>query len=210
MMARFRHVASWVIIAAIMLGLGAALAWVIYRQDLGMAERDQQSAEIDALQSAIEEANARLEDSGGTPVDIPESREVERGEPGDPGAEGPTGAQGEPGETGAPGPVGEPGPPGATGPTGPTGSAGADGKPGLPGPRGEAGPAGASGEAGPAGPAGPEGPTGATGPSGPPGPTCPDGSAPTATYITTRTNPDDPLTQAWQQATICLTTGGAP
>ena len=67
-MARARHILSWVLIAAIMLALGAGLAWVMYRQNLGADERNRQAAEIDALESAITEANSRLEESGGTPV----------------------------------------------------------------------------------------------------------------------------------------------
>lgn len=200
-MARFRHVASWVVIATIMLALGAALAWVIYRQDLGVEERAQQASEIDALQSAITEANSRLEESGGTPVAVPETREVERGE------------RGEPGVAGEPGPTGEPGEPGEPGPTGPPGPTGATGAPGAPGADGDIGPAGPQGDPGPAGPQGEPGsvgPIGPAGPAGPAGPTCPAGFAPVTTYITTRTAPDDPLTQTWQQATVCLTSGGTP
>lgn len=199
-MARARHILSWVVVAALMLGIGAALAWVVYRQDVGMEERAQQASEIDALEAAVAEANARLSAAGEAPVDVPPSSAPERGERGEQGA---TGVPGPPGEAGEPGPAGEPGATGAVGPAGVAGSVGERGPTGAAGAQGEPGPAGPQGDPGVQGPAGPVGPAG---PAGPAGPTCPDGSTPSLTWITTRTNPDDPLSQTWQQATVCLAT----
>jgi hypothetical protein len=162
-MVRARHIFSWVVIAALMLGIGAALAWLIYRQDIGIAEREQQAAEIDSLEAAVTEANDRLSAVGEAPVAVPETTSPARGEAGAAGREGPPGPAGDMGEPGRQGLQGEPG---AAGENGATGPAGEDGGPGPTGGDGQPGP---SGEPGPEGPAGPAGPAGPVGPTGPPG-----------------------------------------
>ena len=203
-MARARHILSWVMIAAVMLGVGAALAWVIYRQDAGAVERARQASQIDALQSAVAEANSRLEQTGGTPVAVPDTTPAERGERGERGEPGEAGREGERGPQGEPGPTGSPGPAGAVGPTG---SPGGDGKNGATGAAGAQGPQGPQGEPGPAGPQGEPGiagAPGAQGPAGPAGPACPEGLTPTSTLIYTASDSANPLTYTWQQATVCL------
>ncbi len=180
-MARARRTASTLILMAFMAAIGVLLAWVLYQQDQSADARTQQASEIEALSSAVSEANDRLQESGQEPVDVPRSSPGERGEQGDQGEQGERGEPGEPGPRGSAGPAGEVGPKGDTGAAGPAGKNGAAGKDGSTGVAGEPGPQGepgAQGPAGPAGPAGPEGPAGqpgATGPVGPAGPAGADG-----------------------------------
>jgi hypothetical protein len=63
---------SWVVLAAMILLILVMLTIVIHRLDTGAFERDQQAAEISALQAGLDEANARLEDRGEEPVPVPD------------------------------------------------------------------------------------------------------------------------------------------
>lgn len=203
-MARARHVLSWVVIAVLMLAVGTALAWVIHRQGVGVEERAQQAAEIDALEAAVDEANSRLSAVGETPVDVPATSTPPRGETGatgDRGSQGPQGDMGERGQQGPPGPPGEDGTPGANGTPGAVGargSNGSDGAPGAQGPQGVAGPgpsdeqvaaavatfcAANNGCMGPQGTQGAPGPVGEPGLPGAPGPACAEGQSPQAVTV---------------------------
>jgi len=206
---------QWFIIAASLAVIGVGLVVVLSRLDAGSVERDRQQQEIAALQSAIDEANVRLQGQGEAPVDVPE-----------PSAElvpvpGPKGERGEPGEDstvpGPPGAAGEdstvPGPRGPAGESstvpGPRGANGTDGKDStVPGPPGPVGPVGPVGPMGPAGPAGLDstvpGPIGPMGPAGPAGPVCPVGTAESTYWLQTRTDPLIPTTQAWRRAVLCV------
>lgn len=170
-----------------------------------VGEKDAQVAEIvDQYAQLYAEAQREgVEPESPAPDDVASSAPLV-GAQGQPGERGLAGAPGAPGVDGAPGPVGLPGP---TGGPGPAGANGERGSPGAAGPQGEPGPAGPQGEPGAQGPAGPPGPVG---PPGPSGPTCPDGSTPTTTWVQTRATPDDLMSQTWQQATLCLITGGTP
>lgn len=112
---------SWVVLAAMILLILVMLTIVIHRLDTGASERDQQAAEISALQAGLDEANARLEARGEAPVPVPA------------------------GEPSAPQVVAIPGEDGADGERGPAGKDGTDGAPGERGPRGEMGPPGIDG-----------------------------------------------------------------
>lgn len=214
------RIVQWVIIAASLAVIGVGLVVVLARLDVGAVERDQQQSEIAALQSAVDEANNRLEDRGGEPVVVPESTTNVVTVPGPTGEPGPPGPTGEPGLDGADGADGPPGTDGVNGASGSDGLPGSPGEPGAPGSPGDSGPPGTQGEpgaTGPAGPAGPEGPTGPVGPQGatgepgdpgapgPPGPTCPDDLATTTLWVQTRVDPALPTTQQWRQAVICTT-----
>lgn len=173
------------------------------------AKDEQVAALVDQYAQLYEEAQRQgVEPEAPAPADVAEDVPVGvQGAAGEPGPVGPPGADGEPGPTGPPGPAGTPGGAGING---------LDGQRGGAGPKGDTGPAGPAGEPGAAGPPGPQGEPGVQGPAGPAGPTgpaCTDGSTPSLTWITTRANPDNPLSQTWQQATVCLATpsnGGTP
>jgi len=62
---------SWLIPLAVAIALGLMLSVVLHQLDVGAEERDQQHAEIVALQAGLEEANARLEAGGERPVPVP-------------------------------------------------------------------------------------------------------------------------------------------
>jgi hypothetical protein len=168
-MARARGILSWLVISAVMLAIGTALAWLIYRQDVGIAEREQQDAEIDQLEAAIGEANDRLSAAGEAPVSVPETSTPERGAPGAAGAVGREGPKGDMGEPGRQGPTGPAGPPGTVGTPGVPGRSGSDGDDGAAGAGGAGGPPGETGPQGEPGATGPIGPTGEAGPAGAPG-----------------------------------------
>jgi hypothetical protein len=199
---RVLKVLSWVIPVAIAAGVVMLLALVLYQLDVGAAERDEQHAEIVALQAGLEEANARLEAQGEDPVDVPDveggpeapAPQVILGERGPEGAPGPPGVRGPQGRTGPPGEIGPPGPVGPRGPKGDVGATGAQGRgiasmqcatggwvitytDGL----GETGGPcqGPQGEVGPQGVHGEQGPMGPPGPEGPQGP---QGTAKPGTY----------------------------
>jgi type II secretory pathway pseudopilin PulG len=150
---------DWAYLAGIV-AAAVVIGWVLFR--IG-----QQSAQVDALATALQTEQQQAQDAGLTPaapapsdiLDDPKVVTGERGEPGPPGPQGP------PGPTGNMGPVGPMGPPGVAGSPGP---AGLDGAAGEQGPQGEPGPAGPQGEPGPAGPAGPAGADGVDGRDGEP------------------------------------------
>lgn len=186
---RVFKVLSWVIPGAIAAAVVVLLASVLYQLDVGAAERDQQHAEIVALQAGLDEANARLEAEGEQPVPVPsvdpgagpqQPPQIIIGEPGPEGDQGPPGVRGPQGRIGPPGEVGPPGP---VGPRGATGEPGADSTVAGPqGPQGEPGQdSTVPGPVGPQGEPGPQGEQGAQGFQGPPGTarpgtyTCPEG-----------------------------------
>ncbi|MCG7285347.1 hypothetical protein MHY85_05075 [Cellulomonas sp. ACRRI] len=197
MIARIRAVpwgAVVAVLAAIALGIG--MTYLLHQQRLSGEERARQAAEIDALESAVGEANSRLSAVGETPVDVPAASAPQRGETGatgDRGLQGPQGDMGVPGQQGPPGPPGEDGAPGsvgATGATGARGAAGADGAVGAQGPQGVAGPGPTDEQIAAAvaaycvanngcmGPQGVQGIAGPAGEPGAPGPTCAEGQVP--------------------------------
>lgn len=156
--------------------------WEQYRAEQEVWNQDQESR--------INEANRRIEEKGGTPVETPvPPPPVPPPEPGMVGPVGPQGPAGPPGIPGSdstvPGPRGPPGDPGLQGPTappGPTGPPGQDGQDGGPGPTGPTGePGNDSTVPGPRGPTGPPGKDstvpGPTGPTGPPGTDGDDGQS---------------------------------
>lgn len=171
-MDRLRGAAKTAPFVLFMVVIAAMLLWVLNQLATGDSERDQQHAEIVALQAGLDEANARLEARGAQPVPVPSIKaeadppvpQIILGEPGPQGERGPAGVRG---------PQGRTGPPGETGPRGPIGPAGADGARGGAGAPGSEGPMGPEGPKGDAGPMGPPGPTGADsvipGPQGPRG-----------------------------------------
>lgn len=218
MTARLRsatRIAAFVLVQILVI---AGLLWGLNQLQSGTDARDRQAVEIAALQAGLDEANDRLAEQGQQPVPVPsvgpgtagQPPQVILGERGPAGVQGIQGRTGPPGETGPRGPLG---PRGGEGDPGSDGTAGADGKPGsdgaagATGPQGEQGPAGVHGDQGATGPAGAKGETGDAGPqgaTGPPGPACPDGYSPESRYIQTRTDPELPLTEVWQLATICI------
>jgi len=68
---RGSKVLSWVVLGALALGVVLMLSMVMYQQGVSAQEREQQHAEIVALQAGLEEANARLEAEGEAPVPVP-------------------------------------------------------------------------------------------------------------------------------------------
>jgi hypothetical protein len=68
---RGSKVLSWVVLGAITAAVVAMLGLVMYQQGISTQERDQQHAEIVALQAGLDEANARLEAGGEQPVPVP-------------------------------------------------------------------------------------------------------------------------------------------
>jgi len=64
-------VLSWLIPVAVAIALGLMLSVILHQLDVGAEERDQQHAEIVALQAGLDEANARLEAEGEQPVPVP-------------------------------------------------------------------------------------------------------------------------------------------
>lgn len=198
----FAGVASWVVLALIVVGL-AWLGWFA----VGLADRGAaRNALIAEQQDTLEELVAQYGDlyeqaieagvdpDTPAPTALPTAVQGARGEVGEQGPAGLRGVDGLPGEDSTvPGPQGEPG---AVGATGSAGAAGAQGEPGAIGP---AGPAGPQGEPGPQGEAGAVGPEGPQGPAG----GCPEGSSLRTTYVQTRSEPIDPFTQAWTLATFC-------
>lgn len=188
---------KWVVAIAILasiIGMAFAFQQLSDRLDESAADVDSladvnavQDATISAQQSALDQANERLQNAGESPVPLPELPTPAPGPTGATGATGPRGPAGAPGDDGQDGAAGATGPTGARGAAGPTGKAGEPGLPGATGtagatgPRGEAGPAGPKGdkgEPGPKGDAGEPGPRGERGPAGPqgdPGPAGPQG-----------------------------------
>lgn len=153
--------------------------WAQYRADREVRDQD--------WERRFDEANKRIEEKGGTPVETPPPAPppptTEPGAVGPIGPQGPVGPQGVPGsDSTVPGPQGPIGPTGKPGPRGPEGPQG----PAIVGPTGPPGPA-VTGPPGPTGPPGepgsdstvpgPQGPPGkdATGDPGPVGPTGPPG-----------------------------------
>lgn len=63
---------SWIVPLAIMATIGILLAIILAELDAADTERDQQHAEIVALQAGLDEANARLEAEGEAPVPVPD------------------------------------------------------------------------------------------------------------------------------------------
>jgi hypothetical protein len=194
---------SWIVPLAIMATIGILLAIILAELDAADTERDQQHAEIVALQAGLDEANARLEAEGEQPVPVPDVEpgaaqqppQIILGERGPQGDRGPAGVRGPQGRTGPPGEIGPPGPVGPRGPKGDPGDVGASGRgiqsmqcatggwvitytDSLTEPDG--GPCrGPQGEPGPQGVHGEQGPMGSTGPEGPQGP---QGTARPGTY----------------------------
>lgn len=68
---RWSKVLSWVVLGGISAAVVLMLSMVMYQQGVSAQERDQQHAEIVALQAGLEEANARLEAQGEPPVPVP-------------------------------------------------------------------------------------------------------------------------------------------
>lgn len=66
------RVLSWLVPLAVAVVLGLMLSIVLHRLDVGAEERDEQAAEISALQAGLDEANARLANRGEEPVPVPE------------------------------------------------------------------------------------------------------------------------------------------
>lgn len=64
-------VLSWLIPVAVAIALGLMLSVILHQLDVGAEERDQQHAEIVALQAGLDEANSRLEAEGEQPVPVP-------------------------------------------------------------------------------------------------------------------------------------------
>lgn len=205
---KLRTVASAALFWLFLAALGGAVVFVLDNQAEGAAERAEQAAAIEVLEAAVADSAERyaelydqaveqgVKPDTPPPTDIPAPRQGERGETGLRGEPGPAGPMG---WTGAPGPAG---PAGLVGPPGPTGPAGPVGPAGVTGPAGEPGPAGAQGEPGPAGADSTV--PGPAGPPGPPGPTCPDGSTLTSAAVQIRTTPEDPSSQEWRPAVLCL------
>ncbi len=125
-----RGVGKVVAFALFVLALAAVLLLILNQLAAGQDERQQQAAQITALQAGLDEANERLADEGEPPVDVPGV------EPGD-DPQDPVIIQGERGFTGATGAQGRTGPPGEIGPRGPLGPRGEPGKDStVPGPAG--------------------------------------------------------------------------
>jgi len=193
-----------VTVAAAIIGCIVAFSSISSRLDAADRERDNlaeynaaQDSTIAAQQSALDQANKRLEEAGKAPVPVPEAPEVVVGPSGATGAQGPVGPRGPAGAS-IVGPVGPRGPAGDDGRTvvGPQGPAGDDGE-SVAGPKGDTGEAGRDGKdatpemvdaavsrycsvrgecVGPQGPPGadstvpgPQGPVGPVGPQGIPG-----------------------------------------
>lgn len=68
---RAKRTWAWVFTIAVATVLGVLLAIILAELDAGEQERDQQHAEIVALQAGLDEANARLEAGGEQPVPVP-------------------------------------------------------------------------------------------------------------------------------------------
>lgn len=184
---RLRGAARTVPFVLFMVIVAVVLLWVLNQLAMGDDEREQQHAEITALQAGLDEANARLEAEGEPPVPVPSvdpganpPPQVIIGEPGPEGDQGPAGVRGPQGRTGPPGETGP------RGPLGPRGEPGADstvaGPQGLQGEPGQdstvPGPMGPQGEIGPQGVHGIQGPQGIQGDQGTAKPgdyACPDG-----------------------------------
>lgn len=166
---------AWIVPLVVMLLVGLALGFVIYRIGSLSSRLDQsQSDRVDlhrALQDQQQASQAlakQVRKLGGTPVVSPPLVEV---------TSGPSGATGPAGPSGQRGPAGPVGPPGADGADGHPGLVGPAGAPGQSGPKGDVGPKGPAGEKGDPGPAGPAGVDGKDGKDGAPGPQGPAGSA---------------------------------
>jgi len=144
---RRTEIAAWAVVGALFLAL---LVWLV----VTVADQSDQIRETQAVNqaqdSALAEANRRLEAAGEQPVATPEP-----------------GPAGEPGQVG---PVGPPGPQGVRGPMG------ARGLQGIRGALGEGGTDGSTGGTGATGPKGAKGETGATGLQGPAGADGADGA----------------------------------
>lgn len=179
---------AWIVPLVVMLLVGLALGFVIYRigslssrLDQSQSDRDQFHHQLQQQEQASETLAKQVRKLGGTPLVTPPV-EVTAGPSGPAGANGPRGATGPAGPAGRTGATGPAGAPGGTGPLGAPGPAG------VPGPKGEPGPKGATGDMGPAGPAGADGKDGEPGPAGPAGPsgsvTPGDYSCPSDQYAT--------------------------
>jgi hypothetical protein len=184
---------SWLIPLAVMATIGVFLAVILTELDADDQAREQQHAEIVALQAGLDEANARLTEQGEPPVPVPEV---------EPGTDTPAPQIiiGERGFTGATGPQGRTGPPGETGPPGRPGKDGMDGRPGADGLDGEPGAdgaAGADGKDGLDGLPGKDGVDGAPGKDGLPGKDGAPGTALPGTY----TCPEGQFTTGFSIAT---------
>lgn len=98
------------------------------------------------------------------------------------------------------------GTPGRNGVNGRDGRDGKDGLDGINGIDGINGTNGLDGQPGKDGKDGTNGVDGKDGAPGAPGPACAEGATPTQVWIQTRSNPDEPPTQEWQLATVCMAT----
>ena len=165
---RGRSLAVLATLLALVLGLGAYIAW-----DTVASRQRARTNRVVAAQAitAAEELCAQVVKLGGTcsvkPASLPQPvaapgvvLPAPRGEP---GPQGPAGEAGEPGKDSVvPGPAGSPGPPGKDGLSAVAGE-GSQGEPGAAGPMG------------PPGERGEPGPPGEPAPPAPPGPACPAG-----------------------------------
>lgn len=207
-----RPTLSGAIAAVIGVLVVTVLGWtVLTAQDLAARGRERQDTFNHLLQQYADLYEQAQQEGVRPDTDAPSTFPTALpGVKGDTGANGP---KGDPGPQGLPGVNGQKGDPGSTGPQGIPGETGASGAPGAPGAAGATGAKGDTGDQGPAGPpgaqgepgpAGPQGPQGAAGADGQAGATCPTGFTPTSTYVQTRSDPQNPLTQDWSLSTICV------
>lgn len=171
------------VIVLLSLGFVSTLVWTIVTQDKTIST---QQARIAEQNKTIEHVTDELIDAQNNSQTLYDQI-VAMGET--PQGENPQTTTGTPGRNGTNGRDGRDGLPGKDGTNGIDGVNGQDGTNGLDGEPGKDGKDGAPG---------------ATGPQGPAGPTCAEGTAPTQVWIQTRSNPDEPPTQDWQLATICM------
>jgi hypothetical protein len=133
---------DWLFVLALVVG-AAVLGWVLFRID-------RQSAQVDALATALATEQRQAQDAGLTPAAPPPAEILDDPKVivGERGEVGPRGPQGVPGPTGNMGPPGLMGPSGSPGVDGRDGIDGQDGAPGEPGQDGQDGRDGVDGQDG--------------------------------------------------------------